>query len=169
MEQRVNALKSAGIDTEFHKYPNLSHGFGLGTGTVAEDWINNAVRFWEKHFETPVRITISGNGALLYATLYDNQTAREFAGLLPLTLITFDRIGLVKSTRLPQSISDNGERTRKYSLGSIFYWPEGPEVAFCYSDHLPETVVNIIHIGKIESGVEFFRDYTGEIVIKVAD
>jgi acetyl esterase/lipase len=51
MEQRVNALKSAGIDTEFHKYPNLSHGFGLGTGTVAEGWINNAVRFWEKHFD----------------------------------------------------------------------------------------------------------------------
>jgi acetyl esterase/lipase len=49
MEQRVNVLKSAGIDTEFHKYLNLGHGFGLGTGTAAEGWINNAVRFWEKH------------------------------------------------------------------------------------------------------------------------
>jgi acetyl esterase/lipase len=49
MERRVNALKFAGIDAEIHKYPNLGHGFGLGTGTVAEGWFKNAVAFWEKH------------------------------------------------------------------------------------------------------------------------
>lgn len=48
MESRSNALKSAGIDTEFHKYPGLGHGFGLGTGTAAEGWIDEAVAFWEK-------------------------------------------------------------------------------------------------------------------------
>jgi acetyl esterase/lipase len=48
MERRINALKAAGIDTEFHSYPNLGHGFGLGIGTIAEDWINDAVAFWEK-------------------------------------------------------------------------------------------------------------------------
>jgi acetyl esterase/lipase len=51
MEQRINNLKSAGIDTEFHHYPNLSHGFGLGIGTAAEGWVNDAVAFWEKHSE----------------------------------------------------------------------------------------------------------------------
>jgi acetyl esterase/lipase len=49
MEQRVNHLKAAGIDTEFHVYPNLGHGFGLGIGTSAEGWFDNAVAFWEKH------------------------------------------------------------------------------------------------------------------------
>jgi len=48
MEQRIDALKAAGIDTEFHKYPNLGHGFGLGTGTIAEGWFDDAVIFWEK-------------------------------------------------------------------------------------------------------------------------
>ena len=51
MERRVNALKTAGIDTEFHKYPNLGHGFGLGIGTSAEGWLNNAVAFWEKYLD----------------------------------------------------------------------------------------------------------------------
>ena len=37
-----------GIDTEFHSYPGLQHGFGLGTGTVAEGWLNDAVSFWER-------------------------------------------------------------------------------------------------------------------------
>jgi acetyl esterase/lipase len=49
MERRINALKNFGIDAEFHKYPNLRHGFGLGVGTDAENWINHAARFWEKH------------------------------------------------------------------------------------------------------------------------
>lgn len=49
MEERVNALISLGIDAEFHLYPNLGHGFGLGIGTTAEGWLDDAVRFWESH------------------------------------------------------------------------------------------------------------------------
>jgi acetyl esterase/lipase len=49
MENRVNAMRAAGIDVEFHVFPNAPHGFGLGIGTSAEGWINNAARFWEKH------------------------------------------------------------------------------------------------------------------------
>ena len=47
METRLNRLSKLGIPTEFHHYKGLSHGFGLGTGTVAEGWINDAVDFWE--------------------------------------------------------------------------------------------------------------------------
>ena len=49
MEGRLEGMSALGIDTEFHKYPGLGHGFGLGTGTVAEGWIEDAVAFWEKH------------------------------------------------------------------------------------------------------------------------
>ena len=48
MESRINSMSALGIDTEFHKYPNLGHGFGLGTGTSAEGWFDDAVAFWEK-------------------------------------------------------------------------------------------------------------------------
>ena len=48
MENRANAMKSVGIDTAFYKYPGLGHGFGLGTGTAAEGWFDDAVAFWEK-------------------------------------------------------------------------------------------------------------------------
>ena len=47
MESRANAMSALGIDTEFHKYPGLGHGFGIGTGTAAEGWLNDAVSFWE--------------------------------------------------------------------------------------------------------------------------
>lgn len=49
MRRRVEALQSLGIDAEFHLFPNLRHGFGLGTGTSAEGWMDDAIRFWEKH------------------------------------------------------------------------------------------------------------------------
>lgn len=29
-------------------YEGLPHGFGLGTDTVAEGWIDDAVKFWER-------------------------------------------------------------------------------------------------------------------------
>jgi acetyl esterase/lipase len=53
MERRVNSLQSAGVDVEFHVYRNVGHGFGLGTGTNAEGWLDDAVRFWEKHIAQP--------------------------------------------------------------------------------------------------------------------
>ena len=47
MERRLQALSALDIPTEFHHYPGLRHGFGLGTGTVAEGWLDQAVAFWE--------------------------------------------------------------------------------------------------------------------------
>ncbi len=49
MQRRIYNLQSLGIPTEFHLYPNLRHGFGLGIGTSAEGWINDAVKFWEEN------------------------------------------------------------------------------------------------------------------------
>lgn len=47
MQRRIEALSSMGVPTEFHVYDGLGHGFGLGTGTVAEGWFDLAVNFWE--------------------------------------------------------------------------------------------------------------------------
>lgn len=47
MQNRVQNLDALGIPTEYHSYKGISHGFGLGTGTVAEGWLDDAVRFWE--------------------------------------------------------------------------------------------------------------------------
>ncbi len=48
MERRTGTLAAMGIETEFHKYPNLGHGFGLGIGTSAEGWLELAIDFWER-------------------------------------------------------------------------------------------------------------------------
>ena len=51
MERRINAIRANGTDAEIEIFNGLSHGFGLGTGTAAEGWIENAVEFWERNME----------------------------------------------------------------------------------------------------------------------
>lgn len=51
MESRLEHMDALGIETEFHKYPGLRHGFGLGTGTAAEGWIDSAAAFWEARMD----------------------------------------------------------------------------------------------------------------------
>lgn len=46
MQQRLFYLTQLGIPTEFHVYPGLNHGFGLGEDTVADGWIDDAINFW---------------------------------------------------------------------------------------------------------------------------
>ena len=52
MQARLDALSALGVPTEFHHYPGLGHGFGLGTGTAAEGWLDLAVQFWEEQMES---------------------------------------------------------------------------------------------------------------------
>ena len=47
MKRRVETLRKSGTQVEYHEYKDLGHGFGLGTGTSAEGWILEAIRFWE--------------------------------------------------------------------------------------------------------------------------
>lgn len=49
VENRIQAMREAGIDVEYLKFKNAGHGFGLGVGTDAEGWIEHAIRFWEKY------------------------------------------------------------------------------------------------------------------------
>ena len=51
MERRVAALRKQGTEVDYRKYRDVGHGFGLGTGTSAEGWIADAVRFWTKQIQ----------------------------------------------------------------------------------------------------------------------
>lgn len=52
MQTRLQRLSEMGISTEFHVYEGIGHGFGLGHGTNAEGWINDALGFWKKNMKS---------------------------------------------------------------------------------------------------------------------
>ena len=49
MQSRIEAILRQGTPAEIDIYPGLAHGFGLGEGTVAEDWLDHAVTFWQEN------------------------------------------------------------------------------------------------------------------------
>ncbi|WP_405384050.1 alpha/beta hydrolase [Phascolarctobacterium sp.] len=51
MKARLDAMNKLGIPTEYHAYKCLRHGFGLGTNTVAEGWIKDAIVFWQRQMK----------------------------------------------------------------------------------------------------------------------
>lgn len=52
MQSRINGIKANGTDAEIEVFDGLPHGFGLGTGTKAEGWLNRAVSFWERNMDS---------------------------------------------------------------------------------------------------------------------
>ena len=52
MQNRIDRIKAQGTDAMIEVFEGLGHGFGLGTGTVAEGWLDHAVSFWEDHMKT---------------------------------------------------------------------------------------------------------------------
>jgi acetyl esterase/lipase len=48
MQNRIDRIKANGTAAEIEVFQCLSHGFGLGEGTVAEGWIDRAVAFRER-------------------------------------------------------------------------------------------------------------------------
>mgnify|MGYP001056367442 FL=1 len=54
MQHRIDRIKANGTDAEIEIFQGLSHGFGLGEGTVAEGWIDRAVGFWERQMENMI-------------------------------------------------------------------------------------------------------------------
>lgn len=49
MQNRISRIKKNGTDAMIDVFNGLSHGFGLGRGTVSEGWIDHAIKFWERN------------------------------------------------------------------------------------------------------------------------
>lgn len=51
VEQRMRNLRDAGVEVEYRRYQTAGHGFGLGTGSDAEGWLDLAVDFWKRQIK----------------------------------------------------------------------------------------------------------------------
>ncbi len=100
-----------------------------------------------------MKIRMEVEGTPLTATLDDNETARDFASLLPLNLTLMDYAAMEKISDLPRKLSTKGAPAgTAASAGDITYYaPWGNlalfHLAFGHSDGL-------ITLGRLDSGVE---------------
>lgn len=111
-------------------------------------------------------ITITAGDTTLNGVFYDNETARAALSMLPLTVdLWHPASGFARAFDLPEQIPDVEERTRNYERGGLAYWFEGPSVAIFYSDHLEQTIVEVVTIGRITDDVSVFEEYGGTVTI----
>ncbi len=84
VKRRVENLRKAGVDVEYRRYQSAGHGFGLGTGTDAEGWVDLAVQFWQRHItgtlqnEVPQRIYLWEEGNVPTSTEYTENNSGYF-------------------------------------------------------------------------------------------
>jgi len=105
-----------------------------------------------------MKIKIGIGGKTLTAILADNETARDFASLLPLRVTMNDLFGREKYGDLPKALSKNGPSKNKYEVGEIAYWSPAKQFAVYYHQD-GETIPSpgIIPIAKIDAGTEVFK------------
>jgi hypothetical protein len=122
--------------------PTVAAGQTLAQGSTKHQ-VNN----------TMIRMTVDGKA--IDATLADNETARDFASLLPLTLTMSDLFGREKTAQLPRVISTAGPRSHTYDVGDVILWSPRPSVAIFYrhdGQKIPSP--GSILIAKADAGVE---------------
>jgi acetyl esterase/lipase len=49
VDRRVQNLKNAGVEVDYRRFKEAGHGFGLGIGTDAAGWLQQAIQFWKNH------------------------------------------------------------------------------------------------------------------------
>lgn len=132
--------------------PFTAHGGSGFSDTVRTiDSLQSGARVWKQG------LSISRNAV---------AGAQQFAAMLPLTVDLWNPApGFAKAFDLPDRIPDVDAHTRRYHLGGLAYWFDGPSVAIFHNDHLDETIVPVVTLGRITDDVSLFADYGGEITI----
>ena len=107
-----------------------------------------------------MRLTVGDHTAT--AALLDNETAHDFASLLPLTLAMHDLFGREKPGQLPRALASGGLRQSTYQVGDLGYWSPSRDLAIFYH-HDGQRIPNpgIVIIGRIDSGLDVIASAGG--------
>ncbi|WP_233261428.1 cyclophilin-like fold protein [Vitiosangium sp. GDMCC 1.1324] len=116
------------------------------------------------HAQQPVRtqvkamkIRLTMGEKVLTATLRDNETARDFVSLLPLTLTLEDYAATEKISDLPRRLSTKGAPAgTAAAAGDITYYAPWGNLALFHRDFRHST--GLVTLGKLDGGVEALRE-----------
>jgi hypothetical protein len=98
-----------------------------------------------------MKIRLEVDGTPVIATLADNETARDFASLLPLSLSLSDHAATEKISDLPRQLSTRGAPPGSNpSAGDIAYYAPWGNLALFYRDFRYSE--GLILMGRIDAG-----------------
>jgi hypothetical protein len=105
-----------------------------------------------------VKIRIRVADKVIIATVVNNDTARDFVSILPLTMSMNDLFGREKYGDLPKALSKKGPSKDRYEVGDVAYWSPDHQFAVYYrQDGQSIPSPGIIPIAKLDAGTEAFN------------
>lgn len=113
-----------------------------------------------------MKLQMTADGAVVAtATLDNNDSARDFAALLPLNLTLKDYAATEKIADLPRALSLKGAPAAYTPLAGdlSFYAPWGNLAIFYKDGHLSS---GLVRLGRIDSGLDAIRR-TGAIAVRI--
>ena len=138
---------------------NLSEAPITGSQTVAVK--NDKIR--EK---SNMKIRLTAGDTVLTATMFDNETSRDFISLLPLTLTLKDYAKTEKISDLPKRLTTQGAPSGSDpSVGDITYYSPWGNLAIFYKDFGYSS--GLIILGRIETGIEELESMNGEFKVTI--
>ena len=100
-----------------------------------------------------MKINMIVEGTPITVTLADNETARDFASLLPLDLILTDYAATEKISDLPRRLSTKGAPPGSDpAVGDLAYYSPWGNLAVFYKDFGYSS--GLVKLGSIDSGIE---------------
>jgi hypothetical protein len=89
------------------------------------------------------------------ATLADTPAARDFAAMLPVTIVMQDRYGQAKAGQLPGNLAaEDTAWVSDYAVGDLGYWSPSGDLAIFYADDgqtLPPP--GLVRLGTVDTGL----------------
>lgn len=129
----------------------------VATGAIAGDASSPSSRrssTQEQH--RAMQISIDIEGTTLTATLDDNDSSRDFASLLPLSLTLDDYAATEKVSDLPRRLSTkDAPAGTAAKAGDLTYYSPWGNLAIFYKDFRHAS--GLVKLGSLDSGVEIMR------------
>ena len=114
---------------------------------------------------TTIKICMNLDGVPITATLHDNDTARDFVSLLPLTLTLSDYASAEKISELPRRLSTKGAPAgTDAAAGDIAYYAPWGNLAVFY--RASGYARGLVRLGAIDSDVAVLRG-PGRLTTKI--
>jgi len=102
--------------------------------------------------EASMKIRIEFNEAIMTTTLYDNQSARDFASMLPLDLTIDDYSTNEKIAYLPRKLTEEGSGPfGNERPGDLAYYAPWGNLAFFYGSYRYSS--GLIRLGRIDGDI----------------
>ena len=103
-----------------------------------------------------IKIKVTAGNQVLAATLIDNATSRNLISKFPLTVPMKNLYSREMVYRFPEPLPASEPRQGGYEVGDLSYWTPGHSLVIFYAQN-GEVISNLQKIGRIDSGLDFFR------------